>query len=36
VLPGAARGPGSLVEGLEREYRHVIGRLEAGGWIRGG
>lgn len=36
VLPGAARGPGSLVEGLEREYRHVIGRLEARGWSRGG
>ncbi|MBK7644360.1 MAG: metabolite traffic protein EboE [Planctomycetes bacterium] len=36
VLPGAARGPGSLVEGLEREYRHVIGRLEAKGWTRGG
>jgi len=36
VLPGAARGPGSLVEGLEREYRHVIGRLEARGWARGG
>ena len=36
VLPGAARGPGTLVEGLEREYRHVIGRLEARGWTRGG
>jgi len=36
VLPGAARGPGSLVEGLEREYRHVIGRLEARGWSRAG
>jgi hypothetical protein len=36
VLPGAARGPGSLVEGLEREYRHVIGRLEARGWLRAG
>lgn len=36
VLPGSARGPGSLVEGLEREYRHVIGRLEARGWSRAG
>jgi sugar phosphate isomerase/epimerase len=36
VLPGSARGPGSLVEGLEREYRHVIGRLEARGWARSG
>jgi hypothetical protein len=36
VLPGSARGPGSLVEGLEREYRHVIGRLEARGWSRTG
>lgn len=36
VLPGAARGPGTLVEGLEREYRHVIGRLDARGWTRGG
>jgi len=36
VLPGAARGPGSMVEGLEREYRHVIGRLEARGWSRAG
>ncbi len=36
VLPGSARGPGSLVEGLEREYRHVIGRLEARGWARAG
>jgi hypothetical protein len=36
VLPGSARGPGSLVEGLEREYRHVIGRLEGRGWTRAG
>ena len=27
VLPSAARGPGDLVDGLEREYRHVLGRL---------
>ncbi|MCP3917294.1 MAG: hypothetical protein GY711_17245 [bacterium] len=24
VLPGAARGPGALVDGLEREYAHVL------------
>jgi hypothetical protein len=34
VLPGAARGAGDLVDGLEREYAHVIGRLEAAGWGR--
>ena len=32
VLPAPARGDGDLVDGLEREYRHVIGRLEAAGW----
>ncbi len=32
VLPRGARGPGELVDGLEREYRHVIARLEAAGW----
>ena len=32
VLPREARGPGELVDGLEREYRHVIERLEAAGW----
>jgi hypothetical protein len=32
VLPAAARGSGELIDGLEREYRHVIGRLEAAGW----
>jgi len=32
VLPGPARGPGGLVDGLEREYRHVMGRLSAAGW----
>lgn len=34
VLPGAARGAGDLVDGLEREYRHVIERLETAGWRR--
>ena len=34
VLPGAARGSGALVDGLEREYRHVMGLLEAAGWRR--
>jgi hypothetical protein len=32
ILPGAARGAGSLVDGLEREYVHVMGELEAAGW----
>jgi hypothetical protein len=32
VLPGSARGTGELVDGLEREYRHVFGRLTAAGW----
>ncbi len=32
VLPALARGPGALVDGLEREYRHVMGRLVAAGW----
>jgi hypothetical protein len=36
VLPGAARGAGALVDGLEREYAHVIGRLERAGWERAG
>jgi hypothetical protein len=34
VLPGQARGAGGMVDGLEREYRHVIGRLESRGWRR--
>jgi hypothetical protein len=34
VLPGAARGAGGLVDGLEREYRHVIALLERAGWHR--
>lgn len=32
VLPRAARGAGELVDGLEREYRHVLGVLENAGW----
>jgi hypothetical protein len=32
VLPRAARGGGDLVDGLEREYRHVIRVLAASGW----
>jgi len=34
ILPGRARGGGELVDGLEREYRHVIGLLETAGWRR--
>jgi len=29
VLPSAARGPGALVDDLEREYHHVTTRLAA-------
>ena len=32
VLPREARGAGELVDGLEREYRHVLGALERAGW----
>jgi hypothetical protein len=32
VLSAPARGEGSLVDGLEREYRHVFGELERAGW----
>ena len=34
VLPGPARGAGELVDGLQREYEHVLGRLAARGWRR--
>jgi hypothetical protein len=34
VLPAEARGPGALVDGLEREYRHVLAGLAAAGWTR--
>ena len=33
---GAARGTGATVDGLEREYAHVIERLERSGWRREG
>lgn len=32
VLDPTLRGPGSLLEGLEREYRHVLDLLDANGW----
>ncbi|MBI5433830.1 MAG: xylose isomerase, partial [Planctomycetes bacterium] len=32
ILPRAARGDGELVDGLEREYRHVLGCLGRLGW----
>ncbi len=32
ILPRAARGAGELVDGLEREYRHVLERLALRGW----
>lgn len=35
-LGGAAPGSHALVDGLEREYRHVISRLERAGWDRDG
>ncbi|MEM7306145.1 MAG: metabolite traffic protein EboE [Planctomycetota bacterium] len=34
VLPGEARGEGTLLDGLEREYRHVEARLAESGWTR--
>ncbi len=34
VLPGRTRTPRELVDGLEREYRHVIGVLERAHWAR--
>jgi sugar phosphate isomerase/epimerase len=33
VLPREARGAGELVDGLEREYRHVLAALAAAGWL---
>lgn len=36
VLPAfaaAARGPGALVDGLAREYAHVVGELGRAGWL---
>jgi len=32
ILPREARGAGERVDGLEREYRHVIDRLTRRGW----
>ncbi len=32
VLPETARGAGELVDGLEREMRHVLALLEGAGW----
>ena len=32
VLPGAARGAGGLVDGLEREYAPVLSSLARAGW----
>ncbi|MCY2960882.1 MAG: hypothetical protein NTY35_12020 [Planctomycetota bacterium] len=32
ALPGWVRGDGALVEGIEREYRHVLGELARAGW----
>jgi hypothetical protein len=34
ILPGAARGTGALVDGLEREYAHVMGELARAGLRR--
>jgi len=33
LLPGSARGSGDLIDGLEREYRHVLSLLASAGWI---
>ncbi len=35
VLPDSARGPGTLIDGLLREYDHVLERLAAGGFRAG-
>ncbi len=32
VLPGWVRGDSAVVEGIEREYRHVLARLALAGW----
>lgn len=36
ILPEQTRGRGSLVDGIEREFRHALGLLEAAGWSRSG
>ena len=33
ILKGPARGAGDMVDGLQREYEHVIGRLASQGWL---
>lgn len=33
VLPGWVRGDRAVVEGIEREYRHVLGQLALAGWV---
>ena len=33
VLPGAAKAAGALVDGLAREYAHVVSELASAGWI---
>ena len=32
ALPGWVRGDGAIVEGIEREYRHVLAELARAGW----
>ncbi|MFT7669690.1 MAG: hypothetical protein ACI8X5_002395 [Planctomycetota bacterium] len=32
ILPGAARGLGELIDGLEREYLHVLSQLKSAAW----
>ncbi len=32
ALPGWVRGDGAIVEGIEREYRHVLSQLADAGW----
>jgi hypothetical protein len=32
ALPGWVRGDGPLVDGIEREYRHVLDQMAAAGW----
>ena len=34
VLPGSPRGTGDLLDGLEREYAHILGLLDDHGWTR--
>jgi len=32
ILAGSMRGGGDIVDGLEREYRHVLGLMDRAGW----